>query len=167
MQPPALPGAQHQPPNPLVDYITNMASPAGVKLTPKRRSYLAAYFGPAKQSPTEAARIAGLPNPNVSGAQYKKRLLHVIDALTLKALEVGCLGAQEVIQEVSLIAKNDPSTSNRLRALEMLAKIHGLLTDKVAVTLDRKQLEIDIAASVGNLRRDVAPQLLERDANAD
>lgn len=131
---------------------------AGVRLNPKRRRFLSLYFGDARQNPTKAAELMGMSRPDVSGVHYRKVLAKVIAELEVKALEAGILGAQETLREISYLALHASTETNRLRALELMAKIHGLLSEKVTLTLDRKQLERDIAASMGNLRQDMLGQ---------
>jgi len=140
----------------MTEYIAGLASTtAGVRLTPKRRQFLTLYFGEARQNPTEACKLMGIPRADVAGSHYKVALAKVIEELQLKSLEVGLLSAQEAMRQISWLALHASSESNQLRALELVIKVHGLLTDKVSLTLDRKQLEQDMANVMANLKQDV------------
>jgi hypothetical protein len=114
--------------------------PPGMRITPRAKRFIAAYFGPANRVATEAAAIAGYASPGVRGSQLKRSLAEVIEAVELSLLEARTLSAERTMEGITEIALHGKQESNRLKALELMAKIHGLLSEKVNVQLSRTDL---------------------------
>lgn len=132
---------------PVVD-VNTIPWPPGVKITPRAKRFIAAYFGPANRVGVEAARIAGYSSPNVRASQLRRRFSEVIEYVELQFLESRCLSARQVREKISEIANNGVQESNRLKALELLARIQGQLSDKLDLNINRNQLIKDIDAVV-------------------
>jgi hypothetical protein len=124
--------------------IDSLPWPPGIKGTARAKRFVAAYFGPANRVASEAAAMAGYASPAVRGAQLKRSLSEVIEHVELKLLEAKTCSAQEVLEGIASIARSGQQESNRLKAYELLAKIHGMLSDKLDLTLNRNQLLRDI-----------------------
>ena len=129
--------------------VRESAGHQGSGLTPRQARFVAEYL--VDQNGTQAAIRAGYA---VSGADVQAvRLLG--NARVKKAAQEGAakqhaqldLTAQKVLTELlgigySEVATSDIQVSHKLRALELLAKHLGLLTEQVNVTLvaDRDRL---------------------------
>ena len=114
----------------------------------KHRRFILAYVGEARFNASEAARIAGYTDPAQAGWVLKKRedVRACIDAL----LAEHALSSTEVLAELRDVAMRglDESIEVRhfgeevsarmdarakMKALELLTKAHGLLTENVNV----------------------------------
>jgi len=122
------------------------------RLTPKQRIWLAEYLGGARFNATEAARRAGYKDAEVSGLDNKQN--PVVAARVREVLSAQCLSSDEVLAELRDVAtaewrdfltiKTDPRTgatvdvrmdlSNKVKALELLGKAHGIFTDRVDIS---------------------------------
>ena len=131
-----------------------MTSMPAKPLTAKRRLFISHYLGDAKQNASEAARLAGY-SPR-SARTEGMRLLQVPEIAQVIEAELArhALNAGQVLAELGKIAgagwqefvtiRRDPKTgetvevrmdlTNKVRALEILAKAHGLLTDRVDIS---------------------------------
>lgn len=96
----------------------------------KRLRQCAVHAGYCDNKGTQglASRLAKNPAIVQRIAQIRR------DALAKNSANFGVPTAEEVLQGFSAIATDEKeSTQNRLKALEALAKYHGLLKDKVQV----------------------------------
>ena len=78
--------------------------------------------------------------------------------------QVEGISAEEVQIRLAALAR-DPLHKDSFRALELMAKIHGLMSDKVDITLTRKDLQTDVGAAIGQLAAISArkpPQLAQK-----
>jgi hypothetical protein len=107
-------------------------------LTAKRQRFVDAYCGEARFQPSLAAKIAGFGSPRTVGSRLTKELAEEIDAKLVSLASKSQLSAEAVVQGLSELAQDSKNPAVRCRALEILAKIHGLVTDKVSLTVDRK-----------------------------
>lgn len=124
-------------------------------LTTKQEAFVAAYLGAAHGNATEAARMAGYKNPNVQGPRL---LVNVgIAARVSQHVAERFASADDVLREIADVAfadwrefvtiRTNPKTgaqidvkldmTAKVKCLEMLAKYHGLQTE-------RTQLDINI-----------------------
>lgn len=122
-----------------------------VRLTPKKRAWLSYYLGQAAFNATEAARLAGYPSARVEGSRLAKEFKQEIEAHLLKLEEAQIAGPREVLQILTGIAR-DREHKDCKAAADTLAKIHGLMQDKVSVSLDRKALMRDLEAVLAALQ---------------
>lgn len=108
------------------------------------------YVGEACYNATKAAELAGFKHPRVTGSKFKRLLRQVIEERGLVVKEQASMSAVEVIEGLTEIAR-DKSHKDRKAALDTLAKVHGLLTDKLDLKLDRKQLATELEGVVGRM----------------
>lgn len=120
-------------------------------LTTKQHAFVLAYVGEARFNATKAAKLAGYSEATAH-SQGPRLLEHVeIAARIADELKARSLSAEGVLAELTDIATADwrefveirtnPKTgetidvkmdlSNKVKSLELLAKSHGLLTDKI------------------------------------
>ncbi len=105
--------------------------------TPRQQLLLDHYMSDSKRNATEAARKAGYKNPRQDGSRIVRQFQHLIDSKVAEQTQEFGLAADKVLSELALIA-TDPASKDRLRALEILAKINGLMSDKPIA--DKKSL---------------------------
>jgi hypothetical protein len=120
---------------------------------PRRlRAFWVAYGGEARRNATAAARIAGYKHPNVMGPRLKQKypkVLSVVDKLFLESVGVK---PDELVSHLAEIIR-DPEHKDRMRAIEVNAKMHGMLSEKLAIELDRNSLMRQIDERIDQLTR--------------
>ena len=121
----------------------------------KFRAFLAAYVGEAKLNGVEAARMAGYANPSKAFVQLRKRRAAEIAEAELAFRDQLQMGWAEVAEGIAAVAR-DAMHKDRLKALELLAKIHGKLDPKLSIQFDRATLEKHIADVIAQLSSQVA-----------
>lgn len=121
----------------------------------KQRRFLEAYVGEAKGNATLAARIAGYKGSESTLRAVASRVLHShavsaeLEAYNAETRTAALLAREEILTRLTAIARGEgdephvlqsgetvyapPKFSDRLRALELAAKLQGLLVDKVEV----------------------------------
>lgn len=120
------------------------------KLKPRQQAWLDFYLTTAKLNATEAAKLAGYQHPSVDGPRLRKQLKQVIEQEALRREENLVVQAREVMILLSELAR-DKSHKDQLRAIEALAKIHGLMDSKLTVELDHKKLVRELELVLRNL----------------
>lgn len=118
-------------------------------LTTKQEAFVLAYIGEARFNATKAATIAGYGKPGMEGSRLLKN--DEIRARIKDFLEPRVISAEAVLNELADIAtadwrefvtiKTNPKTGesvdvsmdlgSKVKSLEILAKAHGLLTDRI------------------------------------
>lgn len=121
-------------------------------LTAKQEAFIAAYIGEARFNATRAATIAGYSKARQSGSETLAN--PVVAARVQEELKARSISGEGVLAELTDIATADwrdfikvrtnPKTGEvtevamdlgaKVKSLEILAKAHGLLTDKVDLT---------------------------------
>lgn len=120
-------------------------------LTDKQQVWLNEYL--QCWNATEAARRAGYSKPGISGHENLTKP-YIQDAIS-EQLALHVMGANEALARISSIARAQwgaLDTKIQLRALELIAKHHGVLRDNVAIIfppeIERliKQMGLDLNA---------------------
>lgn len=110
------------------------------ELTGRRKRFIDAYLGEASRNATEAARIAGYGTPESQGSSLKKRLKLFIKEREQEISIASQLSQKETLEIISEIAR-DKGHKDRLKAAELMAKIHGVLSEKVTLEVNRSQIQ--------------------------
>lgn len=121
-----------------------------VNITDKAKLFVQAYVGEAQFNATKAAKIAGYKHPHSVGAALKKKHLQAIQEAMVGAKPEQVMGSKESLEILAEIARN-PEHKDRLRAVELSLKVHGLLSDKLNLNIKREDLNaqlIEIAQSL-------------------
>lgn len=122
-------------------------SSVGRELTAKQRAFLRAYQGEAQGNATQAARLAGYSHP---GRQGHRLLKHVEIRRALEAsreadAEAVIMSRRERKEALSRIARGkeegEVRTSDRLRAIRLLARMEGDFEEVRAVGMVKEELE--------------------------
>lgn len=122
-------------------------------LTAKGKAFINNYCGKARFNSVAAAKLAGYASPEVSGPRLKRKYSKQLDKRFEELAKEAQMGAQEVLQELTTIArsKERKDLQARLRALELLAKIHGLSSEKVSIKVDRATVLSELDAALEQL----------------
>lgn len=102
---------------------------------------------------SNSARLAGYKNPGVIGPRLKKSLrLHIESEEVKKELE-KMMPPHEALEILAKIARGEtPKHREQLKAIELVLRSHGVLSDKIQVTLDRKALMAQVTDYIRRLR---------------
>jgi hypothetical protein len=110
------------------------------------KAFLAAYEGEAKLNATEAARLAyggkrqgSLSAPAMIARDIRRRFPDLIEAAEERFRDKFRMSDDELDTHLSEISR-DKQHKDRLRALELIARMKGRLNDKLQVTIDRKSM---------------------------
>lgn len=121
------------------------------RLTNKQEQFILHYLGDARYNATKAAIMAGYSERTARQSGYENKTNPDIAARIKAELSARALPAEAVIEELTDVATADwrefvtvrtnPRTgeeidvrmdlTNKVKALEILAKAHGLLTDRI------------------------------------
>jgi phage terminase small subunit len=122
-----------------------------MRLTPKRVRFINFYFNEAQLNATEAARLAGFGSPETRGPQLKRVLREFIEKKEVELREAALISPRECQERLAYIARNAP-VNTQLKALEMVAKIHGLFSEKVHVEMNRGEIEKSLLETLEQIK---------------
>ena len=116
----------------------------------------------------EAARVAGYASPRAHGHAIAKKHPQLVAEAQAEGLKALKMGAEEAEQVVCQIAR-DPTHRDRLKAAETMLKMHGKLSEKLNVVVDRttlnKQLdELIVSMAAARQAERQVPGLQDGDA---
>lgn len=117
---------------------------------PKTRLFVASYCdpGPAQFKAIAAAALAGYRFPHLSGPRLLSKHKELID----QRLAERIAGPQEVLMICSEIARDrQAAESSRLKASELMIRVHGLIGSDITVNFNRQALEAEIVAEARRL----------------
>jgi phage terminase small subunit len=143
-------------------------------LTKKQRAFIVAYCEDPKLGQADAARKAGfsvkrakitahelMRNPDVK-REIDRQLANKFQVIETKAKtgevtrESLCQECDEVIEQCTAAGAGAWQMQSRLKAIELKAKLHGLMTEKVEFGLDEKLMEL---LEAGRKRAGLIPTL--------
>ena len=126
------------------------------KLTPRVKRFLLHLESDALLDPISAARLAGYTRPQQSSTHlvrtWADKIAEVEDRLRKRAR----LSAEDVVNRLSIVGDNIEH-KDHVRALETLARIHGLLTDKVSIQVSRGDISSQLGHALNRLERAETP----------
>jgi len=138
-------------------------------LKPRHKVFVDAFIA-CNFNASEAARRCGMANPEVRGPWLARqdRIKLAVDERLVALRTTLRMEAEEVLEITTKVAR-DFKHPGQLRALEMLAKVHGLTSDTLPFDLDRPkllravQMELDRIAGVKTIDAEVRviPQQVE------
>jgi phage terminase small subunit len=116
------------------------------RMTPRAQLFLENYMGVAKLNATEAARLAGYAHPRSAAPILKRRLRQAIEEKELALAAKAKLSVEEAESILADIARTE-GHKDRLKAVELVLKVNGKLSEKLNINLDKPELlkELEIA----------------------
>jgi hypothetical protein len=129
------------------------------RLTPKVKAFMAAYGGEARCNASEAARLVfgkggmgpgtGVRSAQVIGAEMRRKWPELMEEAEERFKSRFQMSDDELDEHLSEISR-DKQHKDRLRALELIARMKGRLNDKLKVEIDRKSMlkEIEMLLQV-------------------
>jgi len=112
-------------------------------LTGKVRALLAAYGGEARLNLTEAGRLAGYSKPAQQASAIKKKWPEEFARVEEEFQRRLAISDSELDEIISNLARN-PKHKDHFKAVELVCKLKGKLSEKVHVTLDRPALNAQL-----------------------
>lgn len=124
-------------------------------LSAQERQFIDAYLGKAGEVPAEAARLAGYSNGSAIGSTLLRRLRQAIEQERTQRWNSLFMGPEELIAQISWYARNGKIVGRgvSIKSQDTLARIHGLLQDKLQLSFDRPALLADLRACLTELRK--------------
>ena len=147
-------------------------------LPPRVRAFYREYSGGERLDAGEAAKRVGYQWPEVMGSRLRRRYPSQTAKAeelwrarqTLQPDELRRINAEIARGQESAFKEGAQVAAVRLKALELAARMHGLLSDKLDVTLSRKDLLVAIKEKMASIEQSVSqeitmesPQLTEPD----
>ncbi len=126
-------------------------------LTPLERQWLRHFRGVADGDPVRAAELAGAENPEVDGPLLRESLQDVLGGT---GDEWRTANPIETLERLTLIVR-DGRHPQQLKAIELMLKVHGMLSDKLDVTVQRADLLKQVEAEIVRLKGEGVPLLPE------
>lgn len=121
-------------------------------LNSKQQAFLEHYFASAERNATHAARLAGYKDPVKMAPKLKKYFSQDIASKELELAEASVALGNETHKLITSIARDlEVPVTARLKALELLAKVNGLMSDKVSLSVDRAGLEAELTNALKQL----------------
>lgn len=108
-------------------------------MTAKVKALLAAYGGEARLNLTEAGRLAGYSSPAQQASQVKAKWPEEFRKVEEEFARRLAISDSELDEIISNLARN-PRHKDHYKAVELLCRLRGRLSEKVHVTLDRPTL---------------------------
>ena len=109
------------------------------RMTAKVKALLAAYGGQAGLNLTEAARLAGYSKPAQQGHNIRRKWPEAFDKVEAEFQARLQVSDEELDQVISNLVRS-PKHKDHYKAVELMCRMKGRLSEKVHVTLDRSNL---------------------------
>lgn len=123
------------------------------RLTPKIKAYFEILAGPAAMNATAAASKVGYKHPASAGHRINKLWPQLLEKARSKYLDSLVMSAREVDERLAAVAR-DPKHKDHVKALELLARMHGRLETKLLVGgIDRSSLNKELDAMLDVLKK--------------
>lgn len=132
------------------DWLSLLKSHYAREIPQTVKRFWKAYVGDAACDPTKAARLVGYKHPNTQGPRLLKKLPDVADAAKVAWLDTCGVKPEELLLHLSEIVR-DPDHKDRMKAIELNAKVHGMLSEKIIHDFDRQSLMRQIDARISQL----------------
>lgn len=111
-------------------------------VNPMGRRFLRALAAGLWMDPTAAARAAGYSKPVENGRRLLEKYAKIIERDKLSLFAVQKMTAEECQCLLSACGRGViAANAQQVKALELMLRVHGLLTDKVDVNLEQSDLE--------------------------
>jgi hypothetical protein len=106
---------------------------------PQVRKFFTVYATESALDATKAARVVGYKHPATMGHRLRSKFPDVAEACEISWKEQCGIKPDELIQHLASIVR-DPDHKDRMKAIELNAKIHGMLSEKIIHEFDKNTL---------------------------
>ncbi len=126
--------------------------------TPQYRKVVFSFIGPARGNLKKACEMAGYKWPGLAANQLMKRFGGVWEVLGEALENQRVMSVSEWDMRVTWLARN-PNHKDHYKGLELWGKVIGRVTDKLSITIDRPQLNVQLQDLVASLLSAKSKQL--------
>jgi phage terminase small subunit len=126
-----------------------------IRMTPRAQLFLDNYMGVAKLNATEAARLAGYAHPRSAAPILKRRFAKLIEQKELELAAKAKLSVEEAESILADIARTE-GHKDRLKAVELVLKVNGKLSEKLNINLDKPELLKELEQAFKSLQQESA-----------
>lgn len=119
--------------------------PSKRRVTKRVIAFLDVYWEAAGGDCVRAAEMAGFKHPKAAGYKLRQRysdLLGERKVARRRRLEVD---EEESLQALTRIVR-DATHRDHLRAIELALRVHGKLSEKIDITMDKRELAKELKA---------------------
>jgi len=121
------------------------------RVVPSRvKKFFVAYASETALDPTKAARLIGYAHPNTQGPRLIKKFPDVAEACAEAWREACGVKPDELLMHLAEVIR-DKDHKDRMKAIELNAKVHGMLTERTIFELDRTKLLTQIDQRIAQL----------------
>ncbi len=103
------------------------------------RAWIEHYLTDADGDPIEAAKLSGYKTPQKSGPLLIKKYQGQMAELQQKLASKLQMGPGEVLEKYTQIARDDEH-KDQIKALDSLAKVHGIFQSDISLNVDRAKM---------------------------
>lgn len=122
------------------------------KLTTRVKRFLTFYETTAQLDPVEAARLVGYSAPHQIASKLSQQWADKLEEIQVRVRGKLSMSAEETRQRVAAVAR-DINHKDHVRALELNARMHGLLSDKLDIRVSRADLVSNIKLALERVQR--------------
>lgn len=134
--------------------------PKSNRISRKARLWMDFYFGQASFNATEAARLANFKNPSSAGPYLMQKYSQVLDA-RMDALRESRIAKPMEILEIWSDISRDKDHRDQVKASELLARAHGMLSEKLDIRVSRADLVKDLTTTLATISASVVKMIPE------
>ena len=129
------------------------------RLTGKIKAFLAAYEGPCGLDGTKAAAHAGYRHPSKAASRIKAAWPELVGEAEERYRAMMVMQPREIDERLAAVAR-EPTHKDHVKALELLARMHGKLDTKLLVGgIDRSALNKELDSMLEMLKGQRAAEL--------
>lgn len=121
------------------------------RLRPKRRAFVMAYCTTSRLNAVSAARECGFGSPQAQGGKLYKQMREVIEWYLLRLRASSVMTPREIMEGLTGLAKNAEKDADKLKAYELLTRIHGMASDKLSVNVDVQVVKRELLSILGSV----------------
>ncbi len=115
------------------------------RMRPRHRAWFDHFIANPARDATAAAVHAGLGKTRSAqstlGARLKRRYRHLLEAYDNRMAAASVMSPREVQERLAELARGSIGRpADRIKAYEIIARIHGMLSDKLSVDVDSSDL---------------------------
>jgi hypothetical protein len=126
------------------------------KLNPRVKRFLAYLEGEALLDPVRAAELAGYARPPETSRKLMKTWADKVAEVESRLRSRVTLSSEQVLQRLSVVGQ-DVEHKDHVRALEILARIYGMMSDKLDIRVSRHDVSAHLSRALERIERAELP----------
>ena len=139
----------------LLPVLPSLKMPAR-KLTSRVKRFLTFFETTAQLDAVEAARMTGYTAPHQAASKLERIWFDKLEDARVRVRGKLVMDATETQQRIAAVAR-DITHKDHVRALELVARIHGLLSDKLDIKVSRGDVASHLGRALERIERAEIP----------